>query len=113
LKVLKIFRKSKSIPLQARSGPEGSRKLRFPDYVTTTQDGGKTVSLTHQPLFTPRKYCRLGGPQILFERGEENKELISLLVNKINHMKTALNPICHLLALLGAHHILHVSGIRV
>jgi len=24
-----------------------------------------------------------------------------------------INPICHLLALLGAHHILHVSGIRV
>jgi len=23
------------------------------------------------------------------------------------------NPICHLLALLGAHHILHVSGARV
>jgi len=28
------------------SGPEGSRKLRFPDFVTTAQDGGK-VSLTH------------------------------------------------------------------
>ena len=24
-----------------------------------------------------------------------------------------LNPICHLQALLGAHHILHVSGLRV
>jgi len=24
-----------------------------------------------------------------------------------------LNPICHLLALLGAHHICHVSGLRV
>jgi hypothetical protein len=23
------------------------------------------------------------------------------------------NPICHLLTLLGAHHILHISGIRV
>ena len=28
-------------------------------------------------------------------------------------LKTQLNPICHLLALLGAHHILHVSRIRV
>jgi len=28
-------------------------------------------------------------------------------------LETPLNPICHLLALLGAHHILHVSGIRV
>ena len=30
-----------------------------------------------------------------------------------NHLNTQLNPICHLLALLGAHHILHVSRIRV
>ena len=26
--------KGKSVPLQAWSGPEGSRKLRFPDYMT-------------------------------------------------------------------------------
>jgi len=31
----------------------------------------------------------------------------------INPLNAALNPICHLLALLGAHHILHVSRIRV
>jgi len=30
-----------------------------------------------------------------------------------NPLNAELNPICHLLALLGAHHILHVSGIRV
>jgi len=41
--------KSKSAPLQALSGPEGSRKLRFPDFVTTAQDGGKVVSFTHRP----------------------------------------------------------------
>ena len=41
--------KGKSVPLQAWSGPEGSRKLRFPDYVTMAQDGGKVVSLTHRP----------------------------------------------------------------
>jgi len=28
--------KGKAAPLKARSGPEGSRKLRFPDFVTTT-----------------------------------------------------------------------------
>ena len=32
------------------------RKLRFPDFMTTAQVGGKVVSLTHRPLFTPRKY---------------------------------------------------------
>ena len=40
--------KGKAVPLQAWSGPEGSRKLRFPDFMTTAQDGGK-VSLTHRP----------------------------------------------------------------
>ena len=38
----------KAVPLQAWSGPEGSRKLRFPDFMTTAQDGGKVVSLTHR-----------------------------------------------------------------
>ena len=49
------YKKGKSVPLQAWSGPEGSRKLRFPDYVTTAQDGGKVVSLTHRPPLSPRK----------------------------------------------------------
>jgi len=31
----------------------------------------------------------------------------------INSLNDELNPICHLLALLGAHRILHVSRIRV
>ena len=41
--------KGKSVPLKAWSGPEGSRKLRFPDFMTTAQDGGKVVSPTHRP----------------------------------------------------------------
>ena len=39
--------------LQAWSGPEGYKKLRFPDFVTTAQDGGKVVSLTHLPPLPP------------------------------------------------------------
>ena len=31
----------------------------------------------------------------------------------LNPLNAELNPVCHLLALLGAHHILHVSGLRV
>jgi hypothetical protein len=31
----------------------------------------------------------------------------------LNPLKAELNPICHLLALLGAHPIFHVSRIRV
>jgi hypothetical protein len=30
-----------------------------------------------------------------------------------NPLKAKLNPTCHLLALLGAHHILHVSRVSV
>jgi len=44
----------KAVPLQARSGPEGSRKLIFPDFVTTAQDGGKVDSLRHRPPLPPR-----------------------------------------------------------
>ena len=47
--------KGKSVPLQAWSGPEGSSKLRFPDFMTTAQDGGKVVSLTHRPPLPPGK----------------------------------------------------------
>ena len=35
------------------SGPEVSRKLRFPDLMTTAEDGGKVVSLTHRPPLPP------------------------------------------------------------
>jgi hypothetical protein len=30
-----VNKKGKAVPLQAWSGPDGSRKLRFPDYMTT------------------------------------------------------------------------------
>ena len=37
--------KSKAVPLQAWSGTEASRKLRFPDFVTMAQDGGRLLAL--------------------------------------------------------------------
>jgi len=44
----------KAVPLQGFwSGPEGSRKLRFPDYMTTAQDGGKVISLTYRLSLLP------------------------------------------------------------
>ena len=46
-------------PIKGPRCPESSRKLRFPDYVTMAQDGGKVVRLTHRPLFAPRKYSFL------------------------------------------------------
>ena len=45
--------KCKAVPLQAWSGPEVSRQLMFPDFMTTAQDGGKVVSLTHRPPLPP------------------------------------------------------------
>jgi hypothetical protein len=51
LSLLKL--KSKAVPLQAWSGPEGSRNLRFPDFMTMAQDGVKVVSLAHRPPLPP------------------------------------------------------------
>ena len=45
--------KGKAVPLQAWRGPKGSRKLRFPDYMTTAQNGGKVVSLRHRLSLPP------------------------------------------------------------
>ena len=46
--------KGKAVPLQAWSFPEGSRKLRFPDFMTTAQDGG-WLSALRTGRFYPQK----------------------------------------------------------
>ena len=51
--VLKGLVKGKSVPLQAWSVPESSRKLRFPDFMTTAQDVGKVVSLKRRAPLPP------------------------------------------------------------
>jgi hypothetical protein len=43
----------KAVPIQAWSGPEVSRKLRFSDFLTTAQDGDKVVRPTHRPHLPP------------------------------------------------------------
>ena len=45
--------KGKAIPLEVWSVPEGSRKLKFPDFMTTAQEGGKVVSPAHRPHLSP------------------------------------------------------------
>ena len=37
--------KGKAVPLQAWSGQECYRKLTFPDFMTTAQDGGRLSAL--------------------------------------------------------------------
>ena len=61
--------KGKAVPLQVWSGPEVSRNLRFPVFMTTAKDAGKLVSLTHRPPLPPGNtpgthFCqRLSRPQ--------------------------------------------------
>ena len=47
--------KGKAVPLQAWTGPEGSRKLRLPDFVTTAQDGGRLSALLTGRLYPQEK----------------------------------------------------------
>jgi len=47
--------KGKAVTLQAWSGPEGSRKLRFPDFMTTAQDGGRLSALRTGRLYSQEK----------------------------------------------------------
>ena len=53
LNIVNCKGKGKAVPLQDWSDPEGSRSLRFPDFMTTVQDGGKIVNLTHWPPLLP------------------------------------------------------------
>ena len=43
--------KGKAVPLQAWTGPGGSRKLRLPDFVTTAQDDGRLSALRTGRLY--------------------------------------------------------------
>jgi len=48
-KVYIYIGKGKAVPLQAWTGPEGSRKLRLPDFMTTAQDGIRLSALGSRP----------------------------------------------------------------
>ena len=48
---LDVKKKGKAVPLQAWIGREGSRKLRFSDFVTTAQDGGRLSALRTGRLY--------------------------------------------------------------
>jgi len=52
-RTVKVKGKGKAVPLQAWSSQECSRKLRFPDFVTTAQDGGRLSVLRTGRLYPP------------------------------------------------------------
>jgi len=84
--------------------------------ISCSSSGGKIVLIQHlvsSVSVSDRPVHRL-----------RNKKVLSQPVNRtvtycddtrccINPLKPELNSICYLLALLGAHHFLHVSRIRV
>jgi hypothetical protein len=49
--IMYTVKKGKAIPLQAWTGPEGSRRLRLPDF--KKHEGDKVVSPTHRPPLAP------------------------------------------------------------
>ena len=50
---------------------------------------------------------------IILQMPQRKKWDLERMNTAINTLNPELNPICYLLALLGAHHFLHVSRIRV
>jgi len=46
-----FVKKGKSVPLQAWTGPEGSRKLRLPDFMTMAQGSGRLLALHTDCLY--------------------------------------------------------------
>ena len=82
--------KVRAVPLQARRGPEGSRKLRFPDFMTTAQDGGKVVSLTHRPpLLT---YSMVQSPSWAANLFAASQEIPRISRNPNVHYRTHKRP---------------------
>ena len=88
--------KGKVVPLQPWTGPEGSRKLRFSDFVTTAQDGGRLSALHTSHLYPPGNipgthFCwRLSQPQHYSAAGR--------IMSMKNSSDTIRNWICDLLA---------------
>ena len=64
------------------------------------------ISETHITWFRPRRL----GLNIISSVASTQVPYSMLIINPLN---PELNPICYLLALLGAHHFIHVSRIRI
>ena len=78
---------------------------------------GQGVTLNPQPLVVPWSRKSRALPLFPLWAVRPVQSLSSFtgvhFTFTFNPLNAELNPICHLLALLGAHHILHVSRLRV
>jgi hypothetical protein len=54
-KYLDVTKQGRTFPLQAWVGPEVSKKLKFKDFLTKAQDGGKVVSHKNRLHLPPEK----------------------------------------------------------
>ena len=74
------------------------------------EDSGSLRNIS-QFIYSTSKLCKNVVSQCRFVVCcRETTIVLALCINPLN---VELNPICHLLALLGAHHILHISSVRV
>jgi len=88
-------------------------RLRLSDRLTDRPTGRTANPLHGAVCFSAgQEFKLIFWTQNIHYRGHNNLPLIYIL-NHINSLKAELNPICCLLVLLGAHHILHVNRIRV
>ena len=87
-----------------------------PKLVETNQEGKVTI-LWNQHVQTDRTIPNKKPDIIIRDSEKRTCILIDVAIsgdrNVINPLSPELNPICYLLALLGAHHFIHVSRIKV
>ena len=96
-------------------------EISLPRYTPSSATGTRSSRITQDGL--RRSYtCSALGPETRqnYDKPNANKAVIlfrSFYVfyyfNKINTLNAELNPIRHLLALVGARHVVHISRIRV
>jgi hypothetical protein len=94
--------------------PVKEPSLKVPFMESLTERCPTTRALLHSSIKVPSIRAP---PHTRFPSGSlvllQPQELVQLSDSWFNPLNVQLNPICHLLALLGAHPILHVSRIRV